>query len=71
MNIQMNELYGIHDITSPFNDKFHKEQTWVCLHIINEIHAPPPWHLISFYLVPKCIHSHHTHANKQDIGVDD
>jgi len=48
MNIQMNELYGIHDVTSPFSDKFHEEWTWVCLDIINETHAPSPWHLISF-----------------------
>ncbi len=48
MNIQMNELHGIgiRDITSPSNNKFHEEQTWVCLDIINETHAFP-WHLIS------------------------
>ncbi len=44
MNIQMNELHGIgiHDITSPSSDKFHKEQIWVCLDIIDEIHVPSP-----------------------------
>jgi hypothetical protein len=41
------------------------------LDIIDETHAPSPWHLIGFWLVLKCIHSHHTHANEQDIGVDD
>ncbi len=40
----MNELHsiGIHDITSPFNDKFHKEWTWACSDKIDEIHAPSP-----------------------------
>jgi hypothetical protein len=40
----MNEVYGngIHDITSFFNDKLHKEWTWACLDIIDEIHAPFP-----------------------------
>jgi hypothetical protein len=69
----MNELHsvGIREITSPFSDKFHEEQMWVCLNIIDETCEPPPWHLIGFLLVPKCIHSHHTHANEQNIGVDD
>ncbi len=26
----------IHNIISSFNNKFHKEQSWVCLDIINE-----------------------------------
>ncbi len=69
----MNELHGvgIHNITSFSNDESHEEQTWACLDIIDETHAPSPWHLIGFWLVLKCIHSHHTHANEQDIGVDD
>jgi hypothetical protein len=66
MNIQMNKLHGIHicDITSLFNDKFHEEWTWVCLDIVNETHAPSPWELIGYWLVPKCVHSHHTRANE-------
>jgi cytochrome b561 len=65
MNIQMNEPYGIgiRDITSSSNDEFHEERIYVCLDIIDEIHEPFPWHLISFSLVHKCVHSHHTHAN--------
>jgi hypothetical protein len=41
MNIQMNELHGIgiRDITSLSSDKFHKEQTWVCLDIVDETHV--------------------------------
>jgi hypothetical protein len=48
MIIQMNELYGIGicDITFFFNDEFHEEWTWACLDIVDEIHAPSPWHLI-------------------------
>jgi hypothetical protein len=44
----MNEFHGIgiHDITSLSNNEFHEEQTWACLDIINETHAPFPWHLI-------------------------
>jgi hypothetical protein len=44
MNIQMNELHGngIHDITSPSNEKFHKEWTWPCLDIVDETHAVSP-----------------------------
>jgi hypothetical protein len=62
MNIHMNELHaiGIYDITSFFNDKFQEEQTWACLDIVNEICEPSPWCLISFLLVQKCVHSHHT-----------
>ncbi len=73
MNFQMNEFHGIgiRDITAPFSDDFHKEQTWACLDNINEIHAPSPWKLIGFLLVLKCACSHCTHANEQDIGVDD
>jgi hypothetical protein len=44
---------------------------WVCLNIVDETRETPPWHLIFFLLVPKCICSHHTHANEQNIGVDD
>jgi hypothetical protein len=42
MNIDMNELHGvgIYDITSPFNDKFYKEQTWAYLDIIDETCEP-------------------------------
>jgi len=58
-------------ITSLSNNKFYKKQTWACLDIINEIHAPSPWHSIGSKLVPKCVHSHHTHVNEQDIGVKD
>jgi hypothetical protein len=36
----------IYHITSLSNDKFHKEQTWACLDIVNETHASFPWHLI-------------------------
>jgi len=28
---------AIHDITSPFNNVFHKEQPWVCLDSVGEI----------------------------------
>ncbi len=73
MNIHMNEFHGvnIHDITSLSNDKFHEEQTWACLDIVDEICEPSPSCLISFLLVPKCILSYHPHANEQNIGVDD
>jgi hypothetical protein len=57
-------------ITSLSNNEFHKEQT-TYLDIVDETHALSPWHLIGFLLVPKCTHSHHTHANELDIGVDD
>ncbi len=72
MNIQMNELHGIDicDITSHYNDKFHKEWTWVYSDIVDEIHALSPWHSISFWLVRVCS-LHHMHAIEQDIGVDD
>jgi len=62
----MNELHGvgIHGITSPFNDEFHKEWTWACLSIIDETYEPFPWCLIGFWLDRKCVHSHHTHANE-------
>ncbi len=62
---------GIHDIISPSSDEFHEKWTWVCLNIVDEICEPPAWHLIGFLLIPKCICSHHTHANEQNIGVDD
>jgi hypothetical protein len=40
----MNELHGIDicDITSHYNDKFHKEWTWVYSDIVDEIHALSP-----------------------------
>jgi hypothetical protein len=38
---------AIHDITSPFNNVFHKEQPWVCLDNVNEIFSRSPWCLIS------------------------
>ncbi len=74
MNIQMNEFHGIdiHDITSSFTNEFHEEWTWACfMDIIDETHEFSPWHLIGFLLIPKCPCSHHTHANEQDIEVDD
>jgi hypothetical protein len=48
MNIQMNELHGIgiRDIKSLFNNKFHKQSTWVCLNIVDETFAPSLGHLI-------------------------
>jgi hypothetical protein len=51
MNIQMNELCGIdiHNITSLFNNEFHKEQTWVYLDIVNETDAFSLWHLIGHW----------------------
>ncbi len=49
-------------VTSLFNDE---------LHIVDETHALSPWHLIGSSLVPKCVRSHCTHVNEQDIGVDD
>jgi hypothetical protein len=51
----MNSIYWkmvsnvrIRHITSPYSDEFRKEQTWACLDIINQIHAPSLWHLIGF-----------------------
>jgi len=37
----MNKLHNIdiYNITSPSKDEFHKEWTWACSDIINEIHA--------------------------------
>ncbi len=71
--MHMNELHdvGISYTTSPFNDKFHKERTWASLDIVDETCEPFPWCLIGFLLLPKCICSHHTHANEQNIKVDD
>jgi hypothetical protein len=68
----MNELHDIdiHNITSLSNNEFHEERTWVCLDIVNETPVFFPWHSIGFWLVPKCIHSHHTHAKEQDIRID-
>jgi hypothetical protein len=52
----MNEIHpscenGVHDITSPSNNKFHKEQqewwAWACLDIVNEILSCFPWHSIN------------------------
>ncbi len=73
MNIHMNEFHGvsIRDITSFSNDKFDEERTWACLDIVDEIREPSPSCLIGFLLVPKYILSYHTHANEQNIGVDD
>jgi hypothetical protein len=39
---------GVHDITSPSNEKFHKEQPWACSDIACEIPLVFPWHLINF-----------------------
>ncbi len=71
MNIHMNEFHSIdiRGITSLYN-KFHEEWTWACLDIVDEIREPFPSCLIQFLLVPKCIFSYHTHANEQNIGVD-
>ncbi len=68
----MNELrgVGIYGIISPFNDKLYKERTWACLDIFDETCEPSSWHLISFLLISKCVHSNHTHANQQDIKFD-
>jgi hypothetical protein len=66
----MNEFHGI-GIISPSSYKFHEERTWVCLDIVDETHEPSSWHLISFLLTSKCIHSHHTHANELDIKFHD
>jgi hypothetical protein len=73
MNIQMNEFHGIgiRDITSPSSDTFHKEQIWACLDIFGETHEFFPWCYIGFLLVPNCVRSHHTHANEQNIGIND
>jgi len=72
MNIQMNEFHniGIRDITYPSSNAFHEEWTWASLHIVGETHEPFPWCRIGFLLIPKCVCSHHTHANEQDIRVD-
>jgi hypothetical protein len=51
--------------------KFHEEQTWACLDIIDETREPSSWCLINFLLIFKCVHSHHTHANEQDIRFDE
>jgi hypothetical protein len=66
----MNEPHGISicDITSFFSDKFHEEQTWVYLDIVDETREPSLWHWIGFLLVPKCVRSYHTHANEPDIN---
>ncbi len=68
MNTHMNELHdvGIYGIISPSSDKFYKEQTWACFDIVDEIREPSSWHLISFLLISKRVHSDHTHANEQD-----
>jgi hypothetical protein len=74
MNIQMNEFHSIdiHNITSPSIDEFHEEWTWTCfMDIIDEFHEFFSWHLIGFWLIPKCLCSHHTHINEQNIEVDD
>jgi len=44
----MNEPHGIGicDITSFFSDKFHEEQTWVYLDIVDETREPSLWHWI-------------------------
>ncbi len=43
--MHMNEFHcvGIYDITSPFNDKFHKEQTWAYLDNVNETRELCTW----------------------------
>jgi hypothetical protein len=69
----MNELHGvgIYGIISPYSDKFYEEQIWACLDIVDKIRESPSWHLISFSLNSKCIHSCQMHANEQDIRFDD
>jgi hypothetical protein len=69
----MNELHGvdIYNIITPSSDKFHEEQTLACLDIIDETTKPSSWRLISFLLISKCVHSHRTYANEQDIRFDD
>ncbi len=73
INIHMNELHGIgiYGIITPSSDKFHEEWIWACLDIINETNEHSSWCLISLLLISKCVHSHHTHANEQDIKFDD
>jgi len=65
----MNELRGVSicDITSPFNNKFHKEQTWACLDIIDETHEPSQWHLTSFFIGSQVQLSTSYHANEKNI----
>ncbi len=46
---------GVRDITSPFNDKSHKEQPWAYSNITCESFSFFPWHLISFRLIPKYV----------------
>jgi hypothetical protein len=69
----MNEPHGISicDITSPFNDEFHEEPTWVCLDIVDETYEPFLWHSIGFWLVLKSACSYHIHANEQNIKIND
>ncbi len=59
MNTRMNELHGvsIYGIISPYNDKFYEEQIWACLDIVDKIREYSLWHLISFLLNSKCVHS--------------
>jgi hypothetical protein len=37
---------GFHNITSPFGKKFHGDQTWACLDIIDETRELFRWHFI-------------------------
>jgi hypothetical protein len=41
------------------------------LDIINEFFSFFPWHLINVFLAPKCVCSHHIHANERGIIVVD
>jgi hypothetical protein len=69
----MNELHsvGIYGIITLSSDKFHEKRTWACLDIIDETRESSSRCLISFLLISKCVHSHHTHANEQDIRFDE
>jgi len=73
MKTHMNEPHGagIYGIITLSSDKFHEERTWACLDIIDETREPYSRCLISFLLISKWFHSHHTHANEQDIRFDE
>jgi hypothetical protein len=41
------------------------------LDIINDFFSFFPWYLINVFLAPKCVHSHHIHANERGTIVID
>jgi hypothetical protein len=48
----MNIMDEFHLLKMVFNvplltTSFTRSKTWACLNVINEIHAPSPWHSIS------------------------